>query len=71
LSDNIYILGTHNGNAKVHFTSIESAVSNAIALINKIYDKDYPIKKAFTIKDLIMLIIVFIIIVIILFIINY
>jgi protoporphyrinogen oxidase len=71
LSDNIYILGTHNGNAKVHFTSFESAVSNAIALINKIYDKDYPIKKAFTIKDLIMLIIVFIIIVIILFIINY
>ena len=71
LSDNIYILGTHNGNAKVHFTSFESAVSNAIALINKIYNKDYPIKKAFTIKDLIMLIIVFIIIIIILFIINY
>lgn len=71
LSDNIYILGTHTGNSRIHFTLLESAVSNAIALINQIYNKDYPIKRAFTIKDLIIMIILFIIIAIILFIINY
>lgn len=70
LSDNIYILGTHTGNAKNHFTSLETAVTNAITLINKLYQKDYPIKKAFTIKDLIIIIIIFIIVMIILFIIK-
>lgn len=71
ISDNIYILGTHTGNAKVHFTSMESAITNAIKLVNKIYNYDYPIRKAYTIKDIIIIFIIFIIIIIILFIIKY
>ncbi len=70
ISDNIYILGTHNGNAKIHFTSLESAVTNAISLVNTIYKTDYNIKRPFTIKDLIIIIIIFIIIIIIMLNIN-
>lgn len=71
LSENIYILGTHNGHAKVHFTSFESAVSNAIHLINNIYKTDYEIKRPYTIKDIIIIIIIILILIIILFIIKY
>ena len=71
ISDNIYTLGTHNGNAKCHFTSMETAVSNAIALINQLYNKKHSIKRPYRIKDIIIIFIFFIIILIIyLFIIN-
>lgn len=68
ISDNIYILGTHTGNSKVHFTSMESAITNAIELINKIYNTDYNIKRPFTIKDVIIIFIITLIIIILLFI---
>ena len=55
LSDNIYILGTHTGNSKVHFTSMESAITNAIELVNKIYNTNYTIKRPYTIKDVIII----------------
>jgi protoporphyrinogen oxidase len=71
LTDNIYLLGTHTGNSNVHFTSMESAVSNAIELINKIYNKDYKIKRPYTIKDVLIIFLSIIIIIIILFIIKY
>lgn len=71
LTDNIYILGTHTGNSKVHFTSMESAITNAIELINKIYNKDYKIKRPYTVKDVIIIFILVLIIIIILFIIKY
>ena len=71
LSDNIYLLGTHTGNSKVHFTSMESAITNAIELVNKIYDTNYIIKRPYTIKDVIIIFIIIIIIIIILFIIKY
>ena len=71
LSDNIYLLGTHTGNSKVHFTSMESAITNAIELVNKIYDTNYTIKRPYTIKDVIIIFIIIIIIIIILFIIKY
>ena len=65
LSDNIYTLGTHNGKSKIHFTSMESAISNAISLINEIYKKNYRIKKPYTIRDIIIVIIFIIIIILI------
>ena len=71
LSDNIYLLGTHTGNSKVHFTSMESAITNAIELVNKIYDTNYKIKRPYTIKDVIISFIIILIIIIILFIIKY
>jgi protoporphyrinogen oxidase len=71
LSDNIYLLGTHTGNSKVHFTSMESAITNAIELVNKIYKSDYKIKRPYTIKDIIIIFLLLIIIIIILFIIKY
>lgn len=71
LSDNIYILGTHTGNSKVHFTSMESAITNSIELVNKIYNTNYAIKRPYTIKDIIIIFLIVIIIIIILFIIKY
>jgi hypothetical protein len=67
---NIYTLGTHNGTAKVHFTCLESAVTNALNLINIIYNKNYKIKTPYNLKQLILIIIV-LLIVLILFIIKY
>jgi hypothetical protein len=65
ISDNIYTLGTHNGNGKVHFTSMESAVTNAISLINQLYNKKHYIKRPYTIKDIIIIFLFFIIILLI------
>jgi protoporphyrinogen oxidase len=70
ISDNIYILGTHSGNSKIHYTSLESAVTNAIHLVNVIYKTDYNIKRPFTVKDLIIIIIILIILIIIILNIN-
>jgi hypothetical protein len=67
---NIYTLGTHNGQATVHFTVLESAVTNAISLINLIYKKDYKIKKPYNLKELILIIIILIMI-LFLFMIKY
>jgi len=52
IDENIFTLGSHNGKAKVHFTSMENAVSNAIALYNELYDKNLEIKRPFLIVDL-------------------
>ena len=52
IDENIFTLGSHNGKAMVHFTSMESAVSNAISLYNELYDKKIEIKRPFLIVDL-------------------
>jgi protoporphyrinogen oxidase len=64
ISDNIYTLGTHNGNARVHFTSMESAITNAIVLSNELYNTGYHIKRPFNIRDILVVIIIMIIIII-------
>ena len=61
IDDNLYTLGSHNGKAKVHFTSMENAVSNAIYLYNELYDKKIEIKRPFLIVDLLRMLILFII----------
>ena len=61
IDENLYTLGSHNGKAKVHFTSMESAVSNAIYLYNELYDKNIEIKRPFLIVDLLRMLILFII----------
>jgi hypothetical protein len=67
---NIYTLGTHNGKGVVHFTSLESAVTNAIELSNLIYNTNYTVKKPYNMKELIIIIFVLFFIAI-LFIIKY
>lgn len=67
---NIYTLGTHNGKGVVHFTSLESAVTNAIELSNLIYNTNYNVKKPYNMKELIIIIFVLFFIAI-LFIIKY
>ena len=61
---NMYNLGTHNGNSLYKFTSIESAVSNALVLANKLYPGDLvtniQLKRSVTLIDYILLIIFFI-----------
>jgi hypothetical protein len=43
---NLYTLGTHNDKSKVSFTSIETAVENAVVLFNEKYTQN-PIKLGF------------------------
>lgn len=62
---NVYNLGTHNGNSYIHFTTMESAVSNGIVLAKQMYPGQlkYVLKKYTVIKDYIIYIIVFLILV--------
>jgi len=60
----LYNLGTHNGKSKYKFTTIESAISNAIELSNILYPNlNIKLKKPYTFNFI--LLIIFIIIIII------
>lgn len=65
LGKNLYTLGTHNGSHYYKFTSMESAITNAVVLANKL-EKDtkkyYTPKRAITIRDILLFIFVFIIV---------
>lgn len=57
--DNIFTLGTHNGNSLYSFTSMESAVSNSVALANEIYPETkslFKITRGTTVKDIVFII---------------
>jgi len=67
---NLYSLGTHNGHHYYDFTSIESAVSNAISLGNKLVPeskKRYKIKNIITLIDVVRIIKIIFIIMLIIF----
>ena len=56
LFENLYSVGTHNGNSEYNFTSMESAMSNAMNFINHIIPetkKAYHIERIITINDII------------------
>lgn len=63
---NIYTLGTHNGNSYINFTTMESAVSNGIALAKQMYPQmlNYTLKKYIRIREIIIYIIVLLILMI-------
>lgn len=68
LYDNLYNLGTHNGYSKYNFTTLESAVTNAIKLSHILYPKlklKYQIKRVTTLKEYILFVLLFISIIII------
>lgn len=66
IDENLYTLGSHNGKARVHFTSMENAVSNAIYLYNELYDKKIKIKRPFLIVDLLRILVIFLIMILLL-----
>ena len=64
--NNLYNLGTHNGRSYINYTTIESAVSNAISLAGELYPEvqsKYTIYRGISGKNIIMWIIIIIFIV--------
>jgi hypothetical protein len=62
--NNLYNLGTHNGNHLYKFTSLESAVTNGLSLATKIYpdmQTKYTITSTIQVTDVIRIIIIIII----------
>lgn len=62
---NLYNIGTHNGRSHYAFTSMESAVTNAFYLLNKLEQNNIVIKEPFTLNKLILIFLVTIIIIIV------
>ena len=61
--NNVYNLGTHNGKSYISYTTIESAVSNAIYLAGELYPEvmsRYRVYRGITGKNVLMVIILFI-----------
>jgi hypothetical protein len=59
--NNVYNLGTHNGKSYISYTTIESAVSNAIYLSGELYPEvisNYRIYRGITGKNILMVIII-------------
>lgn len=72
LIDNLYNLGTHNGKSAYKFTSIETAVANAIALNNELFPQNYePSLRATYLNDIILYITIFIILIIFLLVLYF
>ena len=67
-ADGIYVSGTHMGKSPYSFTSMESAICNAIYMINQITGSNHPIRKLWTVDVFIIgFIVVFIILIMKLF----
>lgn len=61
--NNVYNLGTHNGKSYISYTTIESAVSNAIYLAGELYPEvmsNYRVYRGITGKNILMVIILII-----------
>ena len=61
--NNVYNLGTHNGKSYISYTTIESAVSNAIYLAGELYPEvmsRYRVYRGITGKNVLMVVILFI-----------
>ena len=57
--NNLYTVGTHNGKSLYHFTSYESAVTNALDVVHKLIPEsigEFPINKPTSLIDIIRLI---------------
>ena len=58
---NLYNLGTHNGKSLYHFTSLESAVSNAVVLAKQLScNCDINITRSYTLVDIMKLLVIII-----------
>lgn len=64
--NNIYNVGTHNGESSYAFTSLESAITNAIVLYNKLEkDRQFSLSYPFTLRKLIFIVIIILIILVV------
>ncbi len=45
ISKNLWYVGTQNGRSYYNFTSMESAVTNALFAVNEMESKNFPIEK--------------------------
>ncbi len=61
--NNFYWVGTHNGNSTYSFTSMESAMQNAIYLLNKLGVTKIALKEPFTMRKILGIFITFIIVI--------
>lgn len=61
---NLYNVGTHNGHSEYSFTSMESAMQNAVYLFNQLNKKQITIDGIYTVNYLIFVIMIIIILVI-------
>jgi hypothetical protein len=64
--NNVYNLGTHNGKSYISYTTIESAVSNAMYLAGELYPEvssKYTVYRGITLKNVLMFIILILFIV--------
>lgn len=66
-TDDVYMVSTHVGNSHYVFTSMESAVSNAIWLYNKLTGANKPIYKLWTVDIFVVLLILLTLALVILF----
>ena len=65
--NNVYNLGSHNGQSYYVFTSLESAVTNALFLAQKLELQTFTPKKLVTLKDVIFIIVLIIIVLLIIY----
>jgi protoporphyrinogen oxidase len=66
--ENVYNVGTHNGNQKYNFTSLESAVSNGVVLGHKLIEgseKIYRIESGWKITDILRIIVIIIVVLVV------
>ena len=70
--NNLYTVGTHNGNSRFSFTSMESAVTNALHMVHKLVPQSrykYPIKEPIALICVAKVLLVFIILFVLIFVI--
>lgn len=67
--DNMYNLGTHNGKSLYRFTSLESAVSNSVALSNLLYPEleERKLLKSTTVVDVVRISVIILIIILVIY----
>jgi hypothetical protein len=68
--NNLFWVGTHNGNSKYSFTAMESAMTNSIAFLHEVVPEsknDVIIEEPFTIRKLIFIIFILLIFIVYLF----
>jgi len=72
--NNLYNLGTHNGKSYISYTTIESAVSNAIYLAGELYPEvmsNYRVYRGITGKNILMVIILIIFVILYYYLLTY
>lgn len=71
LYDNLYSVGTHNGDSYYSFTTFESAVTNSLSMLHKLIphsSRDFPIKKPQSLSNILRTVFIILILILIIYI---